>query len=141
VTETGSDHGGAFPLIRNARGGPSADGANLLVEALSADGGSVRFAVPLEEVKHFVSFLLVSVGKIAAFQRNYGASGESEESMPCRPIPVTSIGIGQPEDGEGYLQVAVGRAELLFAVPIAAFEPVGRSMLLASVQATDKPSA
>jgi hypothetical protein len=132
------DRNVGFPLIRNARGGPSADGDNLLVETLTAEGQAVRFAVPLDEVKHFVSFLLVSVGKIAAFQKErdqqrYG-SLDASHSTPCRPIPATSIAIGEPEDDEGYLVMTVGQAELLFSMPISAFEPVARSMLLASVQ-------
>jgi hypothetical protein len=129
-----------FPLIRNARGGPSADGGELLVEALTADGQPVRFAVPLGEVKHFVSFLLVSVAKIAAFQTQQGFPDQPDTS-PSRPIPTTSIAIGEPEDGEGYLQMTVGFVDLLFSMPITAFEPVARSMLLATVRPKDKPSA
>jgi hypothetical protein len=128
-----------FPMIRNARGGPSVDGGSLLVEGLTADGQGIRFAVPLDEVKHFVAFLLVSVGKISAIQGPQGMS-DAEPCAPCRPIPATSIAIGEPEDGEGYLQMSVGRAELLFSVPISAFEPVARSMLLASVQPGAKAS-
>jgi hypothetical protein len=127
----------AFPLVRDAQGGPSADGHSLLVEAVTAEGEPVRFAIPLGEVQHFVSFLLVSVGKISAFQR-LQRKPAAEQGNPCRPIPATSIAVGEPEDGEGYLGISVGCSELLFAVPISAFEPVARSMLLASAQPADK---
>ena len=126
-----------FPLVRNAQGGPSADGNALLIEAATAGGETIRFAVPLGEIQHFVSFLLVSVGKISAYQR-LRQIPEVPAGNPCRPIPATSIAVGEPEDGEGYLGISVGCSELLFAVPISAFEPVGRSMLLAGAQPKDK---
>ena len=126
-----------YPVIRNAQGGPSEDGDALLVEASTAEGLPVRFAVPLSEIHHFVSFLLVSVGKISAYQ-TLRRLPEPLPAGPCRPIPATSIAIGEPEHGEGYLGISVGRAELLFSMPISAFEPVGRSMLLAGVRPSDK---
>jgi hypothetical protein len=126
-----------FPLVHNAQGGPSADGRALLVEGATANGEFVRFAVSLNDVQHFVAFLLVSVGKISAVQRHEGKP-DAEQGNPCRPIPATSIAVGAPEDGEGYLGISVGCSELMFAVPISAFEPVARSMLLASAQPTDK---
>jgi hypothetical protein len=126
-----------FPLVRNAQGALSADGHALLIEGFAAGGQVVRFAVPLNEVQHFVSFLLVSVGKISALQR-VQQRPDAEHGNPCRPIPATSIAIGEPEEGEGYLGISVGCAELLFAVPLSAFEPVGHSMLLASAKPNDK---
>ena len=126
-----------FPLIRSARGGPSPDGDNLLVEGVTADGEPVRFAVPLGEVQHFVSFLLVSVGKISAFQKLQDRP-EIAPAGPCRPIPATAVAIGEPEDDEGYLVMTVGQAELLFSMPISAFEPVARSMLMATARPKDK---
>ena len=127
-----------FPAIRNARGGPSADGCNLLVEGLTAEGAPVRFAVPLSEVHYFASFLLASLAKITEAQGKQGMP-ELASGAPARPIPVTAISVGEPENGEGYLVMTVGCADLLFSVPIAAFEPVARVMLLASVQPKDKP--
>ncbi len=127
----------AFPLVHNAQGGPSADGRALLIEAATAEGEPMRFAVPLNEVQHFVSFLLFSVGRISAAQ-GLARGPDAEQRNPCRPIPATSIAVGGPENGEGYLGISVGRAELLFSVPFSAFEPVGRSMLLASAQASDR---
>lgn len=132
-----------FPQICNARGGPSADGHDLLVEGLTADGHAVRFAVPLDEVKHLVAFLLVAVGKVTAFQKDNALPAiepQTGQTDRCRPIPATAIGIGEPEDDQGYLMITVGCADLLFQVPISAFEPVARSMLLASVQPSDQPS-
>ncbi|HEY1503080.1 MAG TPA: hypothetical protein VGF92_02205 [Stellaceae bacterium] len=132
------DAGSLFPTIRNARGGPSADGCNLLVEGLTAEGSPVRFAVPLSEVHHLVSFLLVSVAKITESQSKQGMP-ELLSGTPPRPIPATAISVGEPENGEGYMVMSVGCADLVFSVPITAFEPVARVMLLASVQSKEKP--
>ena len=46
----------------------------------------------------------------------------------------TSIAIGEPAGNEGYLGIAVGQAELIFAVPMSAFDPLGRTMLTISAQ-------
>jgi hypothetical protein len=128
-----------YPLICDAHGGPSEDGCHLLVEALTIDGQPVRFAMPMGEAKHFVSFLLRALANIAAIQKAQGLSA-LPTGEPTRPIPLTAIGIGHPENGEGYLQMTIGCADLLFAVPISAFEPVARSMLLASIEPKDTPS-
>src|SRR5262245_65665863 len=55
-----------YPLVRHAQGGPAPDNNALLVEAATADGEPVRFALSLADVQHFVVFLLISVGKIGA---------------------------------------------------------------------------
>ena len=88
-----------FPVVRNAQGGPSPDGRALLVEGLTAEGGVVRFALSLAEVQHFIAFLLVSVGKISATRPDQGAA--QLDTANCRPIPATSIAIGEPQ-GSGF---------------------------------------
>jgi hypothetical protein len=128
-----------FPVVRSAQGGPSPDGRALLIEGLTAGGGSVRFALSLAEVQHFVAFLLVSVGKIGTLKEDPGIS--ELEAGNCRPIPVTSVAIGEPQGDQGYLGIAVGQAELVFAIPLSSFDPIGRTMLTASVLPDASPSA
>jgi hypothetical protein len=122
-----------FPLVRHAQGGPSPDGDSLLVEVETGEEGTLRFAIPLADVQHFVAFLLVSVGKISATQGLEASSSDIAAPGTC-PIPVTSIAIGEPAGDEGYLGIAVGQAELLFALPTSAFDPLGRTMLTVSAQ-------
>jgi hypothetical protein len=122
-----------FPLVRHAQGGPSPDGNSLLVEVETGAEGALRFAIPLADVQHFVAFLLVSVGKISAAQGLEAPSSDIAAPGTC-PIPVTSITIGEPAGNEGYLGIAVGQAELVFAVPMSAFDPIGRTMLTVSAQ-------
>jgi len=124
-----------FPLVRDAQGGPSADGRSLLVEAATVDGDVVRFAVALSEIQHFVAFLLVTTGKICAAHGMTGAVGP--DSGPTLPIPATSIAIGAPDGDEGYLEISVGRAELVFSLPLSAFDSLGRTMLTASAPTDD----
>jgi hypothetical protein len=120
-----------FPLVHHAQGGPSPDGNSLLIEAATGDEGTVRFAIPLADIQHFVAFLLVSVGKISAMQ-GLETSAQDIAAPGTLPIPVTSIAIGEPAGNEGYLGIAVRQAELVFAVPMAAFDPLGRTMLTVS---------
>jgi hypothetical protein len=49
-------------------------------------------------------------------------------------VPATSIAVGEPAGNEGYLGIAVGRAELIFSMPLSAFEELGRTMLTISAK-------
>jgi hypothetical protein len=117
-----------FSIIHALQGGPSEDGTALLVEAATFDDKIVRFAIPIENIQHFIAFLLIWVGKISASQ-DRGAETGGTQSLP---IPVTSISIGEPEGGEGYLGISVGRAELTFSVPASALSSVGETLLMAN---------
>lgn len=121
-----------FPIVRHAECDPSAEGRLLRVAAQAEDGRVVRFALSIDEVQHFVAFLLVSVGKICALRPDQGLA--SLNTASCRPIPATSIALGEPRGEEGCLSIAVGQAELVFAIPLAVFEQVGRTMLTMSAQ-------
>jgi len=118
-----------FPIIYSLDGHPSPDGAAMLVEATAFDGTVVRFAIPVNNVKHFIAFLLMWVRTISAGLADSGdVAGETEDSLP---IPVTSIAVGEPQGEEGYLGISVGRADLVFSLPLSAFGPLGQSLLLA----------
>jgi hypothetical protein len=56
------------------------------------------------------------------------------------PIPATSIAIGEPNGDEGYLGISVGRAELVFSLPVSSFGPLGESLLMASASVARIPS-
>jgi hypothetical protein len=89
------------------------------VEATGFDGSVMRFAIPIDNVKHFIAFLLVWIGTISATREN-GDDAEVAGGSTL-PIPATSIAIGEPSGEEGYIGIAVGRAELVFI--FAAFGP------------------
>ena len=134
------DQGGpAFPIMHSLEARPSDDGVHLLVEATSFDGAVLRFAIPVDNVKHFIAFLLVWVGQITAGQ---GAGDEADAGMAAGslPIPATSIAIGQPNGDEGYLGISVGRAELVFSLPVSSFGPLGQTLLMAGAARTAMPS-
>jgi hypothetical protein len=141
VSQLASDTGGetVFPVVHSAQGGPSPDGLALMVEGLTADGGKVRFALSLAEVQHFIAFLLVSVGKISALRVDDGEA--ALDTSNCRPIPATSIAIGEPQGDQGFFSVAVGQAELVFTIPLSSFDPIARTMLMAGAQPGVTPIA
>jgi hypothetical protein len=122
-----------FPLVLQVQGGPSPDGRSLLVEAATVEGEMLRFAVALTDIQHFVAFLLVSAGKASATQGLADSSPNPAAALSL-PIPVTAIDIGEPVGNEGYLGISVGQAELVFSVPMSAFDPLGRTMLTLSAQ-------
>jgi hypothetical protein len=129
----------AFPIIHALDGRPSDDGTALLVEATAFDGSVLRFAVPIDNVKHFIAFLLVWVGTISAGQ----AGDDDPDAAPTQsslPIPATAIAIGEPNGAEGYIGISVGRAELVFSLPVSAFGPLGESLLMAGASPPAMPS-
>jgi hypothetical protein len=128
----------AFPIVHALDGRPSDDGTALLVEATAFDGSVLRFAVPIDNVKHFIAFLLVWVGTISAGQAGDDNPDAATESS--LPIPATAIAIGEPNGAEGYIRISVGRAELVFSLPVSAFGPLGESLLMASASPTGMPS-
>jgi hypothetical protein len=127
-----------YPLVRHAQGGPAPDNNALLVEAATADGEPVRFALSLADVQHFVAFLLISVGKIGVVRGDRISDGPIGQ---CLPVPATSIAIGQPEGDEGYLGIAVGDAEIVFSIPLSAFGELGRTLLTLSAKPNGPYSA
>jgi hypothetical protein len=137
-----------FPIAYSFEGGPSADGTAMLVQAIGFDGSATRFAIPIDNVKHFIAFLLVWVGTISAGQQDDDETGGDETggdetrvaAGSTLPIPATSIAIGEPNGNEGFIGISVGRAELLFSLPVSAFAPIGQTLLLASKPTTASPS-
>ena len=121
-----------FPIVHSLDARPSDDGVSLLVEATAFDGNVLRFALPVDNVKHFIAFLLVWVGTISAGQASDGDDRAADTSEGSLPIPATSIAIGEPNGNEGYIGISVGRAELIFSMPVSAFGELGQSLLMAS---------
>ena len=119
-----------FPIVYSFDGAASADGTALLVEATGFDGSVMRFAIPIDNVKHFIAFLLVWIGTISATREN-GDDAEVAGGSTL-PIPATSIAIGEPSGEEGYIGIAVGRVELVFSLPLSALAPIGRTLLMAA---------
>ena len=126
------DEPAVFPLVRHVQSGPAPDGKAVLVEVATADERLVRFALPLADVQHLVAFLLISAGRISALQNDEIPTSDEVGQSP--PIPATSIAVGEPAGAEGYLGIAVGPAELVFSIPISAFDELGRTFLALSAE-------
>jgi len=45
----------AFPVVYSFEGNPSEDGSVFLVEGTGFDGSVVRFAIPLDNIQHFIA--------------------------------------------------------------------------------------
>jgi hypothetical protein len=118
-----------FPVIYSFEGNPSDDSSAFLVEGTGFDGSIVRFAIPLDNIQHFVAFLLVWAGTISAGHPN--RERDDSQNHGRIPIPATSIAIGQPSGNEAYIGLSVGCAELVFSLPASALVPVGQTLMLA----------
>jgi hypothetical protein len=125
-----------FPVIYSFEGGPSADGQTLLVRATGFDASVTSFAIPVDNVKHFIAFLLAWVGTLSAANGDAGAPDEAQ----VMPVPATSIAVGAPSGQEGYIGISVGRAELVFALPLASFGPLGQTLMMAGTPANGAPA-
>ena len=128
-----------IPLIYEFDGRPSADGDMLLIKATAFDGRVIPFAVPVDNVKHFIAFLLAWVGAISA-DDGAGEDADARVGAGIVPIPATAIAIGEPDGTQGYIGISVGRAELVFSLPLSSFEPLGRTLLMAGAATNAMPS-
>ena len=127
-----------FPIIYSFDGCPSEDGQALLIEATGFDGSAVRFAVPVDNIQHFIAFLLLWVGTMSG-----GEPGEKSDHLGgpnSLPIPVTSIAIGETQGNEGHIGISVGRAELVFSLPTSAFGELGQTFLIAGNASNSAPA-
>jgi hypothetical protein len=118
-----------FPIVYSFEGHPSEDGSAFLVEATCFDDSVTRFAIPVDNIQHLIAFLLVWVGKISA--AHPGAPPTCDDGGERLPIPATSVAIGEPSGEEAYIGISVGRAELVFSLPVSSLGSVGQSLLLA----------
>lgn len=140
LTDERRESDSIYPLVRYAQGGPAPDGEALLIEGATAEGGPVRFSLCLGDVQHFVAFLLISVRQIGVV-RGDPAPIPDAAIVQSPAVPATSIAVGQAQGDQGYLGVAVGRTELVFSIPLSAFEELGRTMLTISARTNGQREA
>jgi hypothetical protein len=128
-----------FPLVYAFDGRPSDDGDTLFVRATGFDGRVIPFAIPVDNVKHFIAFLLAWVGTVSPGEP---APGDDDALIGAGiiPIPATSIAIGESSGEQGFIGISVGRAELIFTLPLSSFGPLGRTLLMAGASADAAPS-
>ena len=126
-----------FPLLSGAQAHPSEDGQALLIEGVTFDHEVLRFALALPDVGNLIGFLLASLGKMA--RQSPEATEISRQRAAARePVPISSFTVADIENGgDALVFVGVGPTELVFSLPAAAFDPIGRAMLTAGA----KPSA
>ena len=130
-----------FPVLSYANAQVSEDGDALLVEAPTFEGGVVRFALALPDVRNLVNFLLTTMSGLG--RSNPGlADWLRRNALPTEPIPISSFSVSDPEAGSDALVViGIGPTELAFSLPAAAFDPIGRAMLTASARPSPSGAA
>ena len=129
-----------FPVVHSLEGRPTDDGTVTARRShgLRRERAPLRHSGRQRQALHRIS---VAVGRDD--QRGPGGQGDSgaahvgEGSLP---IPATSIAIGEPNGNEGYIGISVGRAELIFSMPVSAFGELGQSLLMAGATSPAMPS-
>jgi hypothetical protein len=117
-----------FPVVYSFEGRPSDDNSTFLVEGTGFDGSPVRFAIPVDNIQHFIAFLLVWVRTLSDAVDKQPEGSEFDGRIP---IPATSIAVGHPNGNEAYIGISVGRAELVFSLPAASLGSIGQSFMIA----------
>jgi len=117
-----------FPVVYSFEGHPSDDNSAFLVEGTGFDGSSVRFAIPVDNIQHFIAFLLIWVRELSNAVEKHPEGSEFDGRIP---IPATSIAVGHPKGGEAYVGISVGRAGLVFSLPASSLGSIGQSFLIA----------
>jgi hypothetical protein len=78
----------AFPLVYSFEGRPSPDGSAFLVEGTSFDGDTVRFAMPVDNIQHFIAGVEVNVATVSAAMgagRAVGISAAGRSRLRWKP--------------------------------------------------------
>ena len=128
----------SFPVVYSFDGNPSQDGATLAVEATCFDKSVVRFAIPVDNIQHLIAFLLIWVNMISP--DNFDDDQSESRQRNLIPIPARSIAIGETAGDRAYIAISVGRAELVFSLPVSSLGSVGQLLLLAGTPANAAPT-
>jgi hypothetical protein len=110
---------------------PSGEAIGLQIER--SEQGPVNLCLRTEDVKYLVSLLL-----------NLGCEAKRRQSSPrpdappteAIPLPLDAINVGQSDDDQPFLLLAVGIASLMFMVSPACLEQVGQTMLTLSAKSS-----
>jgi hypothetical protein len=121
-----------FALVSYAQSELTSDSRHLLIEATTVEHGNVRLALRLADVRHFVTLMLQVVSQ-AAETPEAAAGGEAQRQT----IPLSSVEIGEFNDGDGFLTLTVGPTPLTFGGPPGSIARLG-SMIAAAGAPTDR---
>jgi hypothetical protein len=92
--------------------------------------------IAVGDVQALIVLLLVLSGKAG----NGLPRDARVESRPTLPLPLSSVGLGETEDGDTVLQLDIGQTALAFAMPAAVSRKLGQSLLTLSARSMNLPA-
>lgn len=132
--DTRSANGPPFVIDVFGDVAPNGDAIGLRIRRSEQDSVDLYFRI--EDVKHIISIMLV-----LSCEANRLRPAEPD-AAPAKaiPVPLSAINIGQDDHQQTFMMLEVGATSLMFGLPSALLEEVGRTLLALSVQTSDKPS-
>ena len=125
------------PFVIDVIGEVTANGKAIGLRIQRSEQGPVDLCLRIQDVQYLVSILL-ALGCEA--KRRHAPPEVDAPPSGAIPLPLSAINVGQDDHDQTFLMLEVGAAALMFALPPAALEEVGQTLLALSARATGKPS-
>jgi hypothetical protein len=125
------------PFVIDVVGDVAPNGKAIGLRIQRSEQGPVDLCLRIQDVQYMVSILLALSCEAKRLQ-----PPPTVDAPPSRaiPLPLSAINVGQDEDDQTFLMLEVGAAALMFGLPPAALEEVGRTLLALSARTSGKPS-
>jgi hypothetical protein len=125
------------PFVTEVSGEIAPNGSAIGLRIQRSEQGSVDICLRIEDVQHLVGIMLALSCEAKRLQ-----PASEFDSPPSRvvPLPLTAINIGQDDQEQTFMMLEVGATSLMFGLPPAMLEEVGRTLIALSARASAKPS-
>jgi len=125
------------PFVIEVHGEVAPNGKAIGLRIQRSDQGPVDLCLRIQDIQFMVSILLALGCEAKRVQ------GPQEPEAPPNgaiPLPLSAINVGQDDQNQAFLMLEVGAAALMFGMPSAMLEEVGRTLLALSARESTKPS-
>jgi hypothetical protein len=125
------------PFVIDVQGEVAPNGEAIGLRIQRSAQGPIDLCLRIQDVQYLVGIMLALGCEAKRLQGT-----EEPESPPnsAIPLPLSAINIGQDDDDQTFLMLEVGAAALMFGMPSAMLEEVGRTLLALSARDSAKPS-
>jgi len=125
------------PFVIDVIGEVASNGKAVGLRIQRSEQGPVDLCLRTQDLQFMVSIML-ALGCEA--QRVQGLQEPEAPPNGAVPLPLSAINIGQDDQNQTFLMLEVGSAALMFGVPSAVLEELGRTLLALSARDSTKPS-
>ena len=125
------------PFVIDVVGEVAPNGKAIGLRIQRSEQGPVDLCFRTQDVQYLVSILLTLTCEA---KRLHAPPEVDAPPSGAIPLPLSAINVGQDDHDQTFLMLEVGAAALMFGLPPAALEEVGRTLLALSAQTAGKPS-